>query len=236
MPPHRPHLPRRHPQPATHLGATDHRPPERHRPHLALAPHTRDLTRRSSHPPEHRPDRPVTPISPPAPAADTEAAAHPTRPRPRRAEPCRRGPHPGGVPGGVRLHTQLRRSQLAAALWNQRDTVPALSAGTDPAPRVHPRTVSTAHRHGLPLHAGHTAHVQDVLRTDDLIAAVCDTAYEELGIHAVLRWSVPDPVRADTDAAFEKAFWEPSSRIERLAPALTPAPGVPGPTPVGTKT
>ena len=41
------------------------------------------------------------------------------------------------------------RSQLAAATWNQLSTIPATSAGTHPGPRIHPRAIATARRHGL---------------------------------------------------------------------------------------
>jgi len=38
-----------------------------------------------------------------------------------------------------------------------------------------------------------------------------------------LHWSVPDPVRIDTDAAFEAAYTDLAGRIDRLAPTVTPA-------------
>src|SRR2546423_2810714 len=70
------------------------------------------------------------------------------------------------------------RSQLAAALWTTRSDIPATSAGTDPAPTVHPRAVRIARRHGLALRPTHTAHIRDVVRDDDLVIAVCDNAHE----------------------------------------------------------
>ncbi|MDE3722782.1 helix-turn-helix domain-containing protein [Nocardiopsis sp. N85] len=115
------------------------------------------------------------------------------------------------------------RSQLAAALWRHRSPVPAVSAGTRPGERVHEGAVAVAHRHGLHLKAENTAHVQDVLRQDDLVVAVCDSAHEELPrTRARLHWSVPDPVRAGTEAAFDDAFSQISDRVERLAPAVHP--------------
>lgn len=68
------------------------------------------------------------------------------------------------------------RSQLAAALWSQSSPVPAASAGTDPARRVHPRAVSVGRRHGLALGRARTSHLGEVLRPDDLVVAVCDNA------------------------------------------------------------
>lgn len=113
------------------------------------------------------------------------------------------------------------RSQLASALWSERSTVPVASAGTRPAQRVHRRAVSVARKHGLRLDEAKTADVADVLRPDDLVVAVCDSAYEELGAAAGrLHWSVPDPVRMDTAAAFERAYEEIEQRVDRLVGAV----------------
>ncbi|MEO3772014.1 helix-turn-helix domain-containing protein [Micromonospora sp. B9E7] len=119
------------------------------------------------------------------------------------------------------------RSQLAAALWSERTHTCAASAGTQPADRVHPRAVAVAHRHGLHLDATGTAHLADIVRDDDLLIAVCDNAHEELTgpVRPRLHWSVPDPVRVDTDAAFEAAFADLASRIDRVAPIVTSSPG-----------
>lgn len=117
------------------------------------------------------------------------------------------------------------RSQLAAALWARRTAVPAASAGTNPARRVHPRAVALARRHGLTLDPTGTAHVDDVIRAGDLLVTVCDNAHEGLtaGIRPRLHWSVADPVRVDTDEAFEAAYTDLAARVERLAPAVEPA-------------
>ena len=114
------------------------------------------------------------------------------------------------------------RSQLAAALWAQRTRIPAASAGTQPAPRVHPRAITVARRHGLTLDPTGTAHVADVVHGGDLVIAVCDNAHEDLtdDVRPRLHWSVPDPAPADTDAAFEAAFTDLARRIDRLAPSL----------------
>jgi protein-tyrosine-phosphatase len=116
------------------------------------------------------------------------------------------------------------RSQLAAAIWSRRSHVPAASAGTEPAERVHPRALKVARRHGLDPAAWRTAQLRDVVRRDDLLIAVCDNAYEHLPPEQRprLHWSVPDPAPADTDAAFEAAYTELAGRIDRLAPALSP--------------
>lgn len=115
------------------------------------------------------------------------------------------------------------RSQLAAALWGRRSSVPSASAGTEPAEQVHPRAVAAAREHGLSLVKARTAHVDEVLRPDDLVVAVCDNAHEQLDVDR-LHWSVPDPSRTGTDQAFDRAFTDLADRVDRLAPAVH-APG-----------
>ncbi len=112
------------------------------------------------------------------------------------------------------------RSQLAAALWTRRSRIPATSAGTDPADRVHPRARRVARRHGLSLDGARTADISEVMRRDDLVIAVCDNAHEHLTMQPRLHWSVPDPASVDTDAAFEAAYTDIAGRIDRLAPVL----------------
>ncbi|MGQ5262900.1 arsenate-mycothiol transferase ArsC [Micromonospora sp. ZYX-F-536] len=116
------------------------------------------------------------------------------------------------------------RSQLAAALWSDRTHTSAASARTKPAERVHPRAVAVAHRHGLQLNPTGTAHVAGIVRDDDLLIAVCDNAHEELAgpVRPRLHWSVPDPVRVDTDTAFEAAFADPAARIDGTGCPVTP--------------
>ncbi|WP_073260964.1 helix-turn-helix domain-containing protein [Cryptosporangium aurantiacum] len=116
------------------------------------------------------------------------------------------------------------RSQLAAAAWAQVSPVPAASAGTHPAPRVHSRALRTARRHGLHLDATTTARLADVVRPGDLLVAVCDNAHEELtDAERHLHWSVPDPAPADTDDAFEAAYQQLTARVDRLAHVVTHA-------------
>ncbi|WP_328851289.1 helix-turn-helix domain-containing protein [Micromonospora globbae] len=116
------------------------------------------------------------------------------------------------------------RSQLAAALWKQHTHSDVASAGTKPAARVHPRALAVAYRHHLDLDPTSTAHVTDIVRDDDLVIAVCDNAHEELTgpVRPRLHWSVPDPVRVDTDEAFEAAYADLADRVNRLAPAVIP--------------
>ncbi|MBI4939346.1 MAG: helix-turn-helix domain-containing protein [Actinobacteria bacterium] len=117
------------------------------------------------------------------------------------------------------------RSQLAAAAWERVSDLPATSAGTRPAARVPPRAVSTARRHGLRL-AGRRPQPRDApARHGDRLVAVCDNAYEDLDPAgdrpgARLHWSVPDPVRVGTDAAFETAYDDIDRRVRHLAGTL----------------
>jgi ArsR family transcriptional regulator, arsenate/arsenite/antimonite-responsive transcriptional repressor / arsenate reductase (thioredoxin) len=141
----------------------------------------------------------------------------------------------GQVPRVVFVCTHnSARSQLAAAAWARVSDIPAASAGTHPAARVHPRAVAAARRHGLRLAATRTSRVEDVVQPDDLVVAVCDNAHEELVAAADpdgsaaprrwewLHWAVPDPVGLDTDAAFEGAFTDLTNRVHRLARTLRP--------------
>ncbi|MFC4857207.1 helix-turn-helix domain-containing protein [Actinophytocola glycyrrhizae] len=117
------------------------------------------------------------------------------------------------------------RSRLAAALWRQYSDVPATSAGTEPAERVHPGAVAVAQRHELALRTSAPQKVTDVLRRDDLVVTVCDHAHEELGTDLPrVHWSVADPARLGTDEAFERALDELTARVVRVAPTVHRAP------------
>jgi protein-tyrosine-phosphatase len=112
------------------------------------------------------------------------------------------------------------RSHLAAALWRRVSPVPAASAGTRPAERIHPGAVDAAGRHQLPLPRLRPRHISDVLHDGDLVVTVCDLAHEELGAQAAVHWSVPDPVPAGDAGSFDAALTELDRRITRLAPRL----------------
>jgi protein-tyrosine-phosphatase/DNA-binding transcriptional ArsR family regulator len=115
------------------------------------------------------------------------------------------------------------RSQLAVAIWNRRSALPATSAGTHPAAEVHPRALAAARRHDLPMRPQPPQRLADVASPTDLVIAVCDNAHEELPADAErIHWSIPDPARTGTDAAFDQALHDLSTRIDQLAPALAP--------------
>lgn len=138
-----------------------------------------------------------------------------------------------GVPRVVFVCTaNSARSQLAAARWNAISSVPATSAGTHPAGRVHPRATALGRRHGLRLGQARPVGVEKVLRGDDLVVAVCDNVHEELDAgRSRLHWSIQDPVRVDTDDAFEVAYADITRRVERLAATITSGRAAGGPAP-----
>lgn len=86
------------------------------------------------------------------------------------------------------------RSQLAAALWRRCTGQPATSAGTHPAPRVHPGAIAAATRAGLDL------------------GGASPRALTEVADH----WSIPDPVPVGTKAAFDAAVAELTDRIRTV--------------------
>jgi protein-tyrosine-phosphatase len=136
----------------------------------------------------------------------------------------------GGVPRVLFVCTaNSARSQLATARWNAISPVPAASAGTHPAVRVHPKAAATGRRHGLRLSRVKPVAFGQVVRDGDLVVAVCDKVHEELDPgQKRLHWSIPDPVRLDTDEAFETAYADITGRVERLAAAIT-GPGTDNP-------
>ncbi|RYU14917.1 ArsR family transcriptional regulator [Nocardioides iriomotensis] len=121
------------------------------------------------------------------------------------------------------------RSQLAASLWTLASPVPATSAGTHPADRIAPGALDVARRHGMPLEQARPRSLdqldQPVTDTDYLVT-VCDHAHEELALDrtrpADAHWSVPDPVAADTPAAFDVAYDDLAGRVAHLSPRLIP--------------
>jgi len=116
------------------------------------------------------------------------------------------------------------RSPLAAHLWRARTGGPALSAGTQPADRVHPAAVAIAHSHGLDLTGAVPRGYHDLDVVPDLVVSVCDRAHESARNLDILQlhWSVPDPVGGGADA-FSRTFDRLSERIERLARAVPAA-------------
>ena len=114
------------------------------------------------------------------------------------------------------------RSVLAEALWRSVSDIPSASAGTQPADRINPRARSAARRAGLTVPVGRPRGIDDVMLPDDVVVSVCDAVNEELRElpNPRLHWSVPDPSRVDTDAAFATAVADLSGRVSQLAPRI----------------
>lgn len=112
------------------------------------------------------------------------------------------------------------RSQLAAALWNQASGIPSISAGTHPADSVARGAIDVACRHGVTLADLAPRRLEQVARDDDFVVTVCDNAHEGLPGLRSIHWSVPDPLRLNTDQAFEDAFADISHRVGDLSPRL----------------
>jgi ArsR family transcriptional regulator, arsenate/arsenite/antimonite-responsive transcriptional repressor / arsenate reductase (thioredoxin) len=109
------------------------------------------------------------------------------------------------------------RSQLAAALWRSIAGAPASSAGTHPAPHVHPGAIGAAARAGLNLTHATTRALDQVGKLPRIVITVCDQAHEEIAPDDNwLHWSIADPVESRRRAAFDAALVELRDRIIAL--------------------
>jgi protein-tyrosine-phosphatase/DNA-binding transcriptional ArsR family regulator len=109
------------------------------------------------------------------------------------------------------------RSQLASVLWTELTGAAADSAGTHPAPRVHPGAVAAADRAGLDLSGATPRTLEPEESLPPLVITVCDQAHEEIADDTSwLHWSVPDPVPVGTAAAFDATVRELRGRIESV--------------------
>ncbi len=119
------------------------------------------------------------------------------------------------------------RSVMAEALFNQlgRGKIEAVSAGSDPAGFVHPKSIDTLKRHGIDPGNPHSKSWDEFAVQDfDLVVTVCDAAAAEicpvfLNSCKKLHWSTPDPAKAsgteaEIQAAFDQAFNMLKERIE----------------------
>jgi protein-tyrosine-phosphatase len=112
------------------------------------------------------------------------------------------------------------RSQLAAALWQDRIGTTASSAGTHPAVRVHPEAVAAAARAGLDLSAA-SPGVIGKLQADVRVVTVCDRAHEELEPEdSWWHWSIPDPVDVGTPDAFDAVVADLDARLSALTSSI----------------
>ena len=119
------------------------------------------------------------------------------------------------------------RSIIAEALINTLGTgrYEAVSAGSNPAGFVHPKSIETLKRHKIDSsHPTSKSWDEFADQHFDLVITVCDAAAAEscpafLGKHEKLHWSTPDPAKAtgteeEVNAAFDEAFNLLKQRIE----------------------
>ncbi len=116
------------------------------------------------------------------------------------------------------------RSQLAEAIWRDTSPVAVASAGTRPAEKVNPEATASAARHGLVIDGDHQPrHLDDVRADGDLVITVCDDAHERLHDSDDLHWSIRDPARIGTAAAFDATFDALVQRIRAFSSRLVAA-------------
>lgn len=120
------------------------------------------------------------------------------------------------------------RSVMAEALLNHLGAgqYTAVSAGSKPAGYVHPKSLETLRRHGIPLPEARSKSWDEFAdQAFDKVITVCDEAANEacpvvLGQYQKLHWSTPDPAKAqgseqDINTAFDEAFQMLRARIAR---------------------
>lgn len=113
------------------------------------------------------------------------------------------------------------RSQMALALWRECSSIPAQSAGTEPAASVHPAAVRVAARHGLDLSRTTPQPIAALDFRPSLLVTVCDEANEAIKADGTTRlhWSIADPVAVGRAGAFEQAFEALEERVALLSAA-----------------
>jgi arsenate reductase len=120
------------------------------------------------------------------------------------------------------------RSQIAEAVLRHRarGRFEVASAGTAPAPRVHPLAVEVLREHGIDWSGHRPKHVDELSETPwDLVITVCDQAKEACpvlpGQPVFAHWGVPDPAAVEGDDevrrhAFRDTLQSLSRRIDLL--------------------
>ncbi len=120
------------------------------------------------------------------------------------------------------------RSIMAEGLINKLGAgrYEAVSAGSNPAGFVHPKSIETLKRHGIIISEPRSKSWDEFAGQHfDLVITVCDAAAAEscpsfLGKHEKLHWSTPDPAKAtgteeEIDKAFDEAFGMLRERVEK---------------------
>lgn len=111
-------------------------------------------------------------------------------------------------------------NHLAPAGWR------AMSAGSRPTGRVHPRSLALLQREGIATDGYRSKSWDDLPQTPDIVITVCSGAAGEtcpayLGPALRTHWGVEDPAHAtgtdaEIDAAFDAAYRTLRRRIEAL--------------------
>ena len=109
-------------------------------------------------------------------------------------------------------------NHLAPAGWT------AMSAGSKPTAKVHPRALALLAREGIPTEGYHSKSWDNLPLTPDIVVTVCASAAGEtcpayLGPVLRTHWGVEDPAHAtgtdaEIDAAFMKAYRTLRARME----------------------
>ena len=118
------------------------------------------------------------------------------------------------------------RSQMAEALAHQLSdgAITAVSAGSHPKP-LHPDAVRVMRERGIDLAGRRSKHLSEfTARRLDYVISLCDRVREVCpefpGGPEVVHWSIPDPAREATLAAFERTADELATRIGFLIQAI----------------
>jgi arsenate reductase len=109
-------------------------------------------------------------------------------------------------------------NHVAPAGWR------AMSAGSKPTGKVHPRSLALLQREGIPTDGHFSKSWDDLPQTPDIVITVCSSAAGEtcpayLGPVLRAHWGVDDPAHAtgtdeEIDAAFMRAYRTLRNRIE----------------------
>ena len=121
------------------------------------------------------------------------------------------------------------RSIMAEALFNAlgKGKIEAVSAGSNPAGYVHPKSIETLKRYGIDPGTPRSKSWDEFAgQSFDLVVTVCDAAAAEscpafLGTAQKLHWSTPDPAKAtgterQIATAFDEAFLMLKGKIEEF--------------------
>ncbi len=122
------------------------------------------------------------------------------------------------LPALVQIRGQCAKSRSKSLVSAVRDGT-CVAIGTE----VHPGMVAAARRRHLPMRLLTPEHIDDVLRSDDLVSPCATTPPRNCAaaVHRI-HWSIPDSVRAGEPEAFDHTLAALTERIDRLVLALQP--------------